>query len=187
MGLAMSSKDDLRRRIKTLLESQSSQARLEKSRTIAKKLFDLAVFKKARCVCFYMSMPEEADTSFAVDKALSLGKKVVLPCCESAETELRLYQISDRRTLKENDYGILEPVPDQSVLVDPAEVDLVVVPGLLFDRKNRRLGRGKGYYDRFLGRLQPGVFKVGLAFLFQVAEEIPTEAHDVKLDLVITD
>ena len=183
----MPSKDDLRRRIKTLLENQSSNERLEKSRVIGEKLFGLAAFKQARCVCFYMSMPKEVDTSFMVDKALAIGKRVVLPRCDAATTELRLYEARDHRALEKNNYGILEPAPDRSTLVDVTEVDLVVVPGLVFDKQNNRLGRGRGFYDHFLKTLKPGVQKVGLAYGFQVVDTVPVDAKDVRLDLVLTE
>ncbi|MBI2095361.1 MAG: 5-formyltetrahydrofolate cyclo-ligase [Candidatus Omnitrophica bacterium] len=86
-----------------------------------------------------------------------------------------------------NSYGILEPVPDPSALVEPAKVDLAVVPGVVFDRANHRLGRGRGFYDRFLKKLKAGTPKVGLAYAFQVVETVPVDTHDVRLDQVLTD
>lgn len=139
------------------LEAQSPADRKSKSQIIQTKLFGLEAFRKAARVCFYDALPTEVDTRPMIDQARAMGKRVVV--------------------LPAHDH-------------DPAgheAGDCVVVPGLVFDRSGNRLGRGKGFYDRFLGKLGSRVFKVGLAFSFQVVPAVPVESYDVRLDAVLTD
>ena len=167
---------------------QSLGQRTKKNLKIQKKLFSLESFKKARCVCFYVSLPLEADTRGMIDKALKMGKRVLVPRINLENKELRLYEITDRRTdLEQGAFGIMEPRPDKALPVHLAQAQCLVVPGVVFDKKNHRIGHGGGYYDRLLEKCPPGVLKIGLAFSFQVVQNIPAEAHDVKLDIVLTD
>ena len=132
-------------------------------------------------------MPTEVDTHPMIKKTLAMGKRVLLPQANLENKELEIYEIRERKDLQKGLFGIWEPDPDRARLADPREADLVLVPGLLFDKKNNRLGRGLGFYDRFLKRLSRKVIKIGLAFSFQVVESIPAEAHDIPVDLVLTD
>ncbi len=171
-----------------LLGSQSSEARRERSLRIQKKLFLLARFKKAQCICFYVSLPSEVDTTGMIDEALKQGKRVLVPLANLENKELSLYEIKSRtRDLKKGAQGVMEPRVDKTRLVRLEEAECLVVPGAAFDKKNHRLGRGKGYYDRFLKKFGPKVLKIGLAFSFQVVSRVPTEDHDASVDKVLTD
>ncbi len=159
-----------------------------KSLRIKQKLFSLEAFQKAKCVCFYVSLPLEVDTKGMIDEALVLGKRVLVPLTNLENKELRLYEITDRRIdLEKGAFGVMEPRPDKALLAHLEEVECLIVPGIVFDKKNHRIGRGSGYYDRFLKGLPSRVLKIGLAFSFQMVQEIPAEVHDVKLDVVLTD
>lgn|SRR3989338_4123881 len=184
----MQTKKSLREEMEARLLSQGPNERLEKSRLIWDKLFGSAAFKKAACVCFYVSLPMEVDTSLMIDNALAMGKRVVVPLSDLENKELKLYQIKNRRDdLKEGAFGISEPIPDRTRLTKKEEVDCVIVPGIVFDKQNHRIGRGKGFYDRFLQGFGAEVPKIGLAFSFQVIQKIPHDSHDEKLSLVLTD
>ena len=123
-----------------------------------------------------------------IDEALTWGKRVIVPLTNLENKELSLYEITDRQNdLKKGTYGVMEPRPEKTRLTHFEEVDCVIVPGTVFDKKNHRIGRGIGYYDRFLKKFSPNILKIGLAFLFQVIPAIPSEVHDVKLDMVLTD
>ena len=87
--------------------------------------------------------------------------------------------------VRESTYGIAEPHFDPDKALALKDIDTVIVPGLAFDRNHHRLGRGKGYYDRFLSILPKRVTTVGLAFDFQLTESLPTEAHDMRLQQII--
>ena len=183
----MPDKKTSRQDMTTRLKALSSQARQAKSLAIGDKLFGLENFKRARCVCFYVSLPLEVDTGFMIDKALSLGKTVCVPLSDSKTLELTLYQIQSRDDLQKGAWGIQEPAADSARHVPAGKVDCVVVPGVVFDRENHRIGKGKVFYDRFLAKLNPDTFKVGLAFDFQVVDKISNDPHDKKCDLVLTD
>ena len=134
---------------------------------------------------FYASMNEEVDTSLMIDGALEMGKRVALPLCTSQKGIIPK-EITDRHTdLEKGTYGIYEPRKSQKD-AHLSEIDLVVIPGVAFDRGNGRLGRGKGYYDRFLKGLPPGRFCIGLAFDFQIVEDLPKDSHDIPVSMVIT-
>ena len=184
----MRTKKSLRQEIRTRLAGLSLEQRQKSSLLIQEKLFRLDAMKRARVVCFYIGMSTEVDTAPMVEKAMTLGKKVLVPRVYLENKELKLFEINDIRTdLVSGALGSREPDPAKAKPVEIKDVDCVIVPGLAFDEQKHRLGRGAGYYDRFLAKLPPRAFKVGLAFSFQVFPEIPHEAHDQILDEVITE
>lgn len=183
----MEDKRSLRKRVRGLMEAQAPADRRRRSLAIEEKLFALDAFRQAKAVCFYVSMPHEVDTEPMIDKALARGMRVCVPRCDGASATLTLYAIGSRDELVPGTWGILEPSPDASRVVKPEEVGCVIVPGVAFDAEGGRVGNGKGFYDRFLKTLRPDAAKIGLAFSLQMVPGVPAEAHDVKLDLVLTD
>ena len=184
----MPDKKSIRAEIRVKLDGQSLAERAKRSGAIRNKLFGLEAFKKARCVCFFASLPTEVDTSSMIDEAIGMGKKVLVPLTDLENKELKLYEIKNRGTdLKPGTLGIPEPVVSRTRAARADEPDCVVVPGLCFDKDRNRLGRGAGFYDRFLKNLKAGVPKIGLGFSFQVVQKVPAEPHDVTLDWVLTD
>ena len=109
-----------------------------------------------------------------------MQKQILLPVVIGNDLELRLY--TGPQDLKKGAYGIEEPVGEP--FTDYASIDLAIIPGVAFDVHGNRLGRGKGYYDRLLPRL-PHIYKIGICFPFQLLEEVPTEALDVRMDEVL--
>ena len=184
----MQTKKDLRAQIRQMLGSQNPEARKKQSLKVQKKLFSLPAFKKAKVVCFYVSLISEVDTTAMIDEALKKNKRVLVPRVDRKSKSLSLHEIYDRRTdLKKGSYGVMEPRSGHKVFKSLEAVDCLIVPGIGFDKKNNRLGNGAGYYDRFLKKFGAEVFKIGLAFSFQVVARIPVENHDVAVDLVLTD
>ena len=184
----MLSKQGLRTKLQKRLGSQTPEERKRRSLLVGKKLWALGEFKKAKSVCFYVALPTEVDTVPMIRKAIRAGKRVVVPLSDLENKELKLYEIKNpKMDLKKGAFGILEPLPSRTRVANSKELDLVVVPGVAFDKRDHRLGRGKGFYDRFLGKLNKRTFKIGLGFSFQVVPTIPAEGHDVKMDLVLTD
>lgn len=165
---------------------QTPAERKKRSLVIQKRLFGLNEFQGSKKVCFYVSMPAEVNTLPMIDKALKT-KKVFVPVCDPKNVRLRFYEIKSRKDLKKGFFNICEPVTKGKRPVNARLIDCVIVPGLAFDRKNNRLGRGKGYYDKFLKKLPKKTKKIGLGFLFQMVDKVPVEKHDQKLDKVITD
>ena len=184
----MDAKKSLRREIKSLLSAQTLEERDEKSWRIQKKLFEHAAFQKAGVVCFFVALPEEVNTHPMIQGSLKSGKKVLVPLVDLENKELKLYEIRDLSTdLVPGALGILEPRPDRARRADPKETDCVIVPGLAFSAIGERLGRGAGFYDRFLSGLPAKTPKIALAFSFQVLPQIPQETHDHRVDFILTD
>lgn len=184
----MMTKEALREDIKKKLKEQLPEARWKKSRIIEEKLFASAELKKAKTICFFVSLESEVDTHGMIDRALLEKKKILVPLTDMKAKALFLYEIKDRAAdLKQGTMGIWEPDPAKTRKAAPGEVELIVVPGLAFDKTNNRLGRGRGFYDRFLGNLGKEVPKVGICFSFQYLNEVPVGPLDVKVDKVLTD
>ena len=138
------------------------------------------VFKKAHTLLLYPSLPDEVNTHDFIRK-WSTQKHILLPVVTGNELELRWYTCPSG--LQIGAYGIEEPVG--KAFTDYPAIDLAIIPGVAFDRKGNRLGRGKGYYDRLLP-LMPSTYKIGICFPFQLLEEIPTEPFDICMNEILT-
>ena len=137
-------------------------------------------FRAATTVLLYHSLKDEVDTHAFIRK-WSNEKRILLPVVVGDELELRLY--TGPEDMATGTYGIEEPVGE--TFTDYADIDFIAVPGVAFDRKGNRLGRGKGYYDRLLPRI-PAAYKAGICFPFQIVEEVQAEAFDICMDIIIT-
>ncbi len=137
---------------------------------------------RATSIMIYYSIGNEVETVSIIRKLLFMGKTVSLPVC-TAPKNLMAGIITDPVQLVTTRFGLREPDPRQ--LTCPDIIDVIVVPGLAFDERGFRLGRGAGYYDRFLSGL-PNSFKLGLAYDFQVFPWIPAESHDIGMDGLLT-
>ncbi len=162
--------------------------RREKSESIASRFLEQPEYKSAGTVLFYVNFRDEVGTRGLIAQALEDGKKVLAPKVDRKAHRLKLFEIKDGSADLEAGYmGIYEPVEAKTREAAPGEVDLVVLPGVGFDSKGRRLGYGGGYYDRLIETLRPGVGLVALAFDVQVVDEIPSEDHDKKVDKIVTE
>ena len=148
------------------------------SASVIQKLKSNTLFQAAQTICLYNSLPDEVDTRALIDE-LKSQKRILLPSIQDGDIVLHEYAPSD--TLAEGHYGIQES--QGRVFTDFGNIDLIVVPGMAFDTQGNRLGRGKGYYDRFLPKVR--AHKIGLCFGFQYFEHIAHDIHDVKMDEVI--
>lgn len=158
------------------------EERLAKSSRIERLLFDLPEFRAARVVLFYASFRTEVETRGMIRRALDEGKRVVLPKVKGKE--LALYEIRDLdKDLAPGSWGIPEPVNGRPA--DLKGVDLVVLPGAVFDEQGNRLGYGAGFYDRLLAGYQGAT--VALAFEVQVVPEVPSAKHDVPVKKIVTE
>lgn len=181
-------KKELRKSIIQERLEMSSETVAVKSMLIANRLFGLKEFQHAKAIMSYVDFRNEVSTEAIITAALSLGKRVFVPVCEPEGLRLIPSEIKEfPDDLVPGTWGILEPRPDAFRPVDPMEIDLVLVPGVAFDRLGNRLGYGAGYYDRFLPRLREGTPLIALAFALQVRDEVYSEAHDCPVDMVITE
>lgn len=180
-------KQDIRERILTLLRNHNEEERKVKSLAISEKLFRLDEFQRAETVLFYASFDGEVNTFEMIQKAHKIGKKIALPTIIQEKKHLIPTVINDvEDDLEEGPFGILQCKSDKGTQIPLEELDLVVVPGVAFDQSNNRLGRGGGYYDRFLEKLPQKTPSVGLAFDFQIVETLHCDKYDLPVSCVIT-
>jgi 5-formyltetrahydrofolate cyclo-ligase len=143
------------------------------------------IFRQAKTIHIFISKTDEPDTSPIIESAWESGKTVAVPCVVPESFELFHSQLKSFEDLSSGALGVLEPSPEGRIAMNPESFDLVIIPGVAFDRQGGRLGYGKGYYDRFLE--QTAAFRLALAFNFQVLEKVPTEKHDVPMNGILTE
>jgi len=143
------------------------------------------IFRQAKTIHIFISKTDEPDTVPIIECAWESGKTVAVPCVVPDSFELFHSQLKSFEDLSSGALGVLEPSPEGRIAMNPESFDLVIIPGVAFDRQGGRLGYGKGYYDRFLE--QTAAFRLALAFNFQVLEKVPTEKHDVPMNGVLTE
>lgn len=159
------------------------------SRGIVGRFMSLPEYERAGTVLFYVDVRSEVRTRYDFEAALASGKKIVVPYC--VDGELELFHLERLDELETGMYRILEPkqelrsVPAKQV--DVRELDLIMVPGVAFDRRGGRTGHGKGYYDKLLEHARPDTPLVALAFECQLFDEIPMQEHDVFMDKIVTE
>jgi 5-formyltetrahydrofolate cyclo-ligase len=183
------------RQKKTTIRQQAHTARNQQankdelSRQICDTFMALPEYAAAQTVLFYLDVRSEVRTRSALPQALQSSKRIVVPYC--VNNELELFLLTGMEELAVGMYKILEPrselrgLPEKKVT--PQEIDLVMVPGVAFDRTGARMGHGLGYYDKLLQHARPDAPLIALAFECQLFPEIPTEAHDIFMDKVITE
>lgn len=180
-------KDKLRKAILKKLRDHKEENRLRKSLRIAKKLFLQKEFVKAKTVLFYLSFDGEVETVNMIKRSIKKGKKVAVPVINKQTRGITPSILKDvDKELKAGPYGVYHPKEEYLRPILLESIDLVIVPGLAFDEAGNRLGRGMGYYDRFLSRLPKEVPTLGLAFDFQVVNDFPPlEPHDFSVTKVL--
>jgi len=177
-------KKELRKIIRDRKRQYSSSKIEELSLSVLSHLEEDEHIQNAHIILMYHSLPDEVNTHNYIDHLLAQGKKILLPEVIDGEN-MRLREYTGRQDLKEGAFHIMEPIGKLCPQVQYQEIDLAIIPGMGFDPKGNRLGRGKGYYDRFL-RCIPQVYKIGICFPFQMIENIPTVETDIPVDQVIT-
>ena len=179
-------KSVLRKEILAKLHDIAREEKEKRVKVLKDKLFSLQQFKEAKCVMFYVSKHYEVDTHAMIDEAIAMGKKVVVPITMKEEKMLKPSELKDReKELIKGHYGIHQPGEEHIRIVPLEEVDVMVVPALSFDKDGHRLGHGGGYYDRFLEKAPSKIFTVGLAFDFQMVDELPKHQTDIPVDKVL--
>ena len=152
------------------------------SHALQLRFLALPEYQRAQVLALYAPIHREVETSVVALEALAAGKTLLYPAVEGSELQFR--RVLELDDLMPGRYGIPEP---KGEAWDPSDVDLIVVPGVAFDQSGRRLGYGKGYYDRSLHRLEGSGRLAGFCYEFQLFEEIVGEPHDVTMDLIVTE
>ncbi|MFY9217874.1 MAG: 5-formyltetrahydrofolate cyclo-ligase [Tepidanaerobacteraceae bacterium] len=156
----------------------------QKSEIIMSILFSTDAYKQAKVVMFYVDMRNEVMTKKAIMDTVAQGKRLVVPRVKKGYGLLAI-EIKSLDELEPGTFGVLEPPEREEIPLD--EIDLVVVPGVVFDKNGYRIGYGGGFYDNFLPKLKTDAKKIAVAFEMQMIEQIPYEGHDVRMDKIITE
>lgn len=165
-----------------LLKREYSDEELQRfSAKIFQKLVETDIFKNSKCILAYYSFPGEVFTHSFIDN-YAHDKKIILPVVKKENLILKEYK--GKAQLKKSSYGILEPTGVE--FADYSQIDLGIIPGVVFDRKLNRLGRGKGYYDKLLPHIDKA-YLVGVCFSFQLKSNISVEPHDYPMNCLITE
>ena len=180
-------KDAIRKQAHANRTAQENKEEL--SRAICEKFVALPEYAAAKTVMFYVDVRTEVRTRHYLPEALTHGNRIVVPYC--VDGLLELFHLENMDELAIGMYKILEPRDDLRLKpekrIDVKELDLIMVPGVAFDRSGARMGHGKGYYDKLLEHARPGTPLVALAFECQLFPQIPTQPHDVFMDKIITE
>lgn len=183
------------RTLKQQLRRETRQRRIDlpdrqrRGEQIQQSAGNLPQLRKAEHIMIYVGHRSEVQTGTLISRLLAAGKHVYVPWCDGEE--LRLFRLESGVELQPGAFGIPEPPPELRRLSGrtgrASDLQAVLVPGIAFDRRGHRLGQGKGYYDRLLSQVSHGCVSIGLAYDIQLVERIPTETHDVALDLIVTE
>lgn len=176
-------KDELRNQMRQKRRALTGAELAGNSEKITLNLFKLKCIQTAKTVCSFLSAFKEPDTMPIIQKLLSCGQAVCVPVTDEENVTLSLSYIHNVSDLKKGAYGIWEPSSTEEA--NCGDIDVMLVPGLAFGRDGARLGFGKGYYDRLLANSRS--IKIGLCHSFQLFNTIPSDAHDVPMDYIITE
>ena len=160
-----------------------------KSSAIHSRIFALPGWESIRTVLLYLPVRGEVNTWPLFDGVLAQGCQTLLPCCRKNEPGcMDFFKVMSRKELVPGMFKIPEPDAKRCVLIEHPEPDLVILPGVGFDRQGYRLGYGGGYYDRFLARHQmKSALIIGLGFSCQIVDKLPRDPWDIQMDMVITE
>ncbi len=179
-------KKELRQEIKRRLAEMSRKDRLDKSKLICQHLLSAEPFQKASVVMAFLSMPHEVDTTPIILHAWQQGKTVAVPKVSWEQRHMIPVEIQSLETgMETGESGLRNPVTGAPIPFE--EIDLVLTPGLGFDGRGNRLGRGGAYYDRFFRSPGLEALRWALAFSLQVFDRIPTDSKDVPVDALVTE
>ncbi|MBI5225329.1 5-formyltetrahydrofolate cyclo-ligase [Candidatus Micrarchaeota archaeon] len=172
-------KQKLRKEALEIRKKLSAYEKKELEGKIIGMLISSRDFKSAKTIMLYFPVHNEVDCAIAIEDAMKTGKIVCCPCIEGNEIVAR--EIGGK--LQKSKFGVLEPFDGK--IIAPDEIDLVIVPGVAFDRRGGRIGYGQGFYDRFLKKTSAK--KIALAYGFQVGRAFANESHDVPVDKIVTE
>ena len=173
-------KNQLRKEIRQLKKQVDAETSKQKARIVFAEVETLEEFKQANVVLAFWSLPDELPTHDFVIK-WSSSKKIVLPVFVGNDLVLRLFESTEQMEQSKH-FGIMEPKTGK--IVDPKEIDFAIIPGVAFDKKGNRLGRGKGFYDRLMPQFRE-ITRVGVGYEFQLVESVPVTQFDLPVDMVI--
>lgn len=178
----MTEREMLRQQMKRVREEASALHVLEMSARIGERIIMMPEYLRAKRIFCYHALPYEVQTGGLIREILRTGRELYLPVT-GKDKNMTAVRLRDPEDVHKGSFRVMEP--NGSEAIDPAELDLILTPGLAFDRKGGRIGYGAGCFDRFLPRCRGVV--VGLAFEMQLVDEVPMKEHDQRVDRVVTE
>lgn len=178
----MTGRQQLRELIRLRRQEASMLHVLEMSARISERIIAMPEYRTAKRVFCYHALPMEVQTAGLIREMLREGKEVYLPVT-GADNELRAVRLTSAESVHRGAFRVMEPDGDEEI--DPARLDLILTPGLAFDREGGRIGYGAGCFDRFLPRCRGLI--VGLALEMQMVDKVPMEPHDVYMQRLVTE
>lgn len=181
-------KDDLRKNMLLQRKTMKMDNVSAFSNEIVETIIKLPEFISCKNIMMYLSFKSEVNTYDLAKWCLDNGKKVIVPYCIRETREIIPFEIHNLTTdLTKSSFGIMEPKHESLKRANIKDIDLIIVPGVVFDEHCNRIGFGAGYYDRFLPEKLKTTPTIGIAYDYQVISEIPTGIYDVPLDFIITE
>jgi 5-formyltetrahydrofolate cyclo-ligase len=177
-------RDNLLRKLLSLTQEELKR----RSEDVTTLLCSLSIYQRAKCIMGYYPLKGEVDILGLFWKACTT-KRFCFPVMDMATKSLKAFEVRDLDAdFVKGPYGVMQPDTQKVKEVNIRDIDLIITPGLAFDRHKNRLGRGAGFYDRFLKKINPPTLKVGVAFEFQILESLPTHpSFDEKVDIVVSE
>jgi len=175
-------KETERKRIQMMLKNMDDDKKKDFDKDIFNHIIKLNRFIRAKDIFTYVSFNNEVNTIALINYSIKEGKNIYVPKVDISCKSLEVFNINSINQLSSGNYNILEPI--DGIKVDRVEFDILFIPGLLFTKDGFRLGRGEGYFDRFLSKVKG--YKIGLCYSFQIRESLPVEKHDIQVDEVIS-
>lgn len=177
-------KNELRKEMKAKLKGLTLEEHITLSTYIQTNLFQTKQWQEAQTIGVTVSRFPEVRTNEIIERAWNEGKKVVVPKCNPKTSTMDFYEITGFHELEVVYYGLREPIVSKTKYVPSSVIELIIVPGLIYDKEGYRIGFGGGYFDRYLQNFHGR--KISLAFSIQLMEEVPRESFDIPVESIIT-
>ena len=182
------SKKEIRDKLLMMRKNLSSEELKHFSELVSNKIQSLKEYKEARMIMSYIAKNKEVRTRELIENSIAMGKKVTAPKVDLLKKNIKLHEIRDfDNDLVPGFKGILEPKSSLPVIKNLKEIEFALIPGVAFDRKGRRIGFGKGFFDKLLMNKTNSNILCGIAFDFQILDEIPFNSDDIAMDIIVSD
>lgn len=184
-------KKTIRKAIQDIKNNLTDEYLSSASKAIVNTLINSEAFKNANTIMCYVSFGHEVDTKLIIDECFKQGKTILIPIISrnaDGTSFMEASQLIDSSIdLSPGTMGILEPKASSIRIRDPKTIDLIVIPGLAFDKVGNRLGYGAGYYDYYLKKVRDDCYQIAITFSCQLVDWIPTEEHDIPIPQIVTE
>ncbi len=186
--MAIETRQELRRRILERRDSIPAEERQRNSTVIVNNLWQIDGFSSAQNIMLYINFRSEVETLPLIEECTKRNIQVTAPLTITKPPRLVPFPVTDpEKDLRPGYCNIPEPDQDRLTPWDPSKIDVVLLPGSVFDRQGGRLGYGGGYYDRFLSQEAPQALRIALAFEIQIVDKVPVQAHDIPMHYLVSE